>query len=142
LHVETNDLEAVQNVLERLLEPGFAAYIAPAGPWVSVIAEQLETLDPNGLEQIAVPLSGLGLTIAFVGEDDDLEVWRFPPEQHERLAWAELEALAGGLGIPLEHITHFDALEDEGTVPEDFVRLEREPEKPGLKEFFGRSQDE
>jgi hypothetical protein len=142
LHVETNDLKAVRDALERLLEPGFAAYIALVEPWVSVIAEQLETLDPNDLEQLAVPLSKFGLTVAFIGRDDDLEIWRFPSEQHQRLTRGDLESRAAPLGIPPRHITHFEALEDEGALNEGFERLEREPDKPGLKEFFGRSEDE
>ncbi len=140
MHVETNDSEAVQHALDRLLEPGFAAYVGATDHWVSVIAEQLETFEPEDLEQLAVPLSNIGLTIGFFGQDDDVQVWRFPSKDHQRVTWAELEARAGTLDIPLEHITHFDALEETPTA--GFVRLEREPEKPGLKEFFGRSQDE
>jgi hypothetical protein len=139
LHVETNESEAVQHALDRLLEPGFAAYVAATDHWVSIIAEQLETFEPEDLEQLAVPLSDFGLTIGFFGHED-LEVWQFPSGQRERVTWAELEARAETLGIPTEHITQFEALEEEPG--EGFVRLEPEPEKPGLKEFFGRSEDE
>ncbi len=139
LHVETNDSEAVQHALDRLLEPGFAAYVAATDRWVSVLAEQLDPSEMDTLEALALPLSSLGLTVAFVGHEN-LEVWQFPSGQHERVTWAELEARAETLGIPTEHITQFEALEE--TPVAGFVWLEREPEKPGLKEFFGRSEDE
>jgi hypothetical protein len=139
LHVQTNDSEAVQHALVRLLEPGFAAYIAFTDRWTSVIAEQLDSFDLEDLKPLAGPLSDFGLTIAFVGHEN-LEVWRFPSAQHERISNDELEPRAASFGIPLEHITNFEALEE--TPVEGFVRLEQEPEKPGLKEFFGRSEDE
>ena len=116
-----------------------------SGAWVSVCPEELETHDPDDLERLAVPLSKLAPVIAFIGEDAALEVWIFPEDDCEHAVWDDLETRAKVLGIPPDHITHFDALsalEDDGTLPEGFVRLEREPEKPGLKEFFGRSQDE
>jgi hypothetical protein len=139
LHVQTNDPEAVQHAVVRLLEPGFAAYIALTDGWVSVIAEQLDSFDAEDLKHLAVPLSDFGLTVAFFGHED-LEVWQFPLAQHERISNDELEPRAAAFGIPLEHITNFEALEE--TPMAGFVRLEQEPEKPGLKEFFGRSEDE
>lgn len=144
IHLRTADLEAVRAELERILEPNFSAYIA-VDTWISVFPEELETHDPDDLKRLGVPLSKGTPVIAFLGEDDDLEVWRFPEAHGEHVDWDDLKARAEVLGIPPHHVTHFDALsalEDDGALPEGFVRLEREPEKPGLKEFFGRSQDE
>jgi hypothetical protein len=41
--------------------------------------------------------------------------------------------------------TDFDGLQEleyEDELPENIIKLEREPEKPGMAEFFGRSEDE
>lgn len=140
MHVQTDDLEGVQSKLERTLAPDFAAYVGREGAWVSVLAEELETHDMDDLRRLAMPLTKFGQVVAFVGEGDEIEIWRFP--DGERVASDDLEARAKAFGIALECITHFDALEGQAIVPEGFVRLEPEAEKPGLKEFFGRSQDE
>ncbi len=141
IHVQTPDLQAVRAELERVLEPNFSAYVAVRGAWVSVLAEELET--PDDFTHLAGPLSKLGSVIGLLG-DGDLQILRFP-DGLERVPWDELEARTRTLGIVLEQIADFDAidaLDEVGALPEGFVRLEREPEKPGLKEFFGRSRDE
>ena len=141
IHVQTSDLQAVRAELERALEPDFSAYVAVCGPWVSLLAEELET--PDDFTHLAKPLSKLGSVIGFLG-DGDLQILRFP-DGLERVSWDDLKSRAQTLGIVLEQIADFDAinaLDEDGALPEGFVRLEREPEKPGLKEFFGRSQDE
>lgn len=143
--MQTTEFEGVRDELERVLAPDFAAYTAHSGAWVSVFAEELETHEIDDLERLAIPLSKLGRLVAFLGEGDDLEVWRFPGTDRQRVSHDELGPCARDFGIALEYLTHFDAidaLEEQGALPDGFVRLEREPEKPGLKEFFGRSQDE
>ena len=120
LHLRA-EIRALAEALMALLLPDTSAVLTPHEGWVSLHAEQLSE-DLADISELAAPLS------ARFGE-----VWA-SGSLYYRFSAGELQETTHNRpeGLPLE--------------PEDdaagTLRVSREPEKPGLAEFFGRSQDE
>jgi hypothetical protein len=122
LHLETTDLTGVEIAVEAILEPGWNAYLAPSKRWTSVFFSSFD---------------------GFEAADHYFEY------RHGRC----VDALVGEIGPRVAELeiptalafTDFDGLQEleyEDELPSEIIRLEREPEKPGLAEYFGRSTDE
>jgi hypothetical protein len=122
LHLR-GDLQAVAVALEELLLPDSSAVVWQTGDWVSVAAEQLSE-DLADIAELSEPLSEQFGT-----------VWAHTTLYHRFEAGAFVETVhAAPPGLPLEQ--NLEAL------PAGAIRVTREPEKPGMAEFFGRSTDE
>lgn len=117
------DARAVAVALEELLLPDSSAVVLQSGDWVSVAAEQLSE-DLADIAELAEPLS-----LEFGA------VWAHATLYHrfEEGAFVETAHTAPS-DLPLE--------QDLETLPAGAIRVTREPEKPGMAEFFGRSEDE
>jgi hypothetical protein len=146
LHLETTDMTGVEIAVEAILEPGWNVYLAPSKRWTSVFFSHFEGYDAADLEQFVTPLSIVYRTIVLVGDDEDNHYFEY---RHGRC----IDALVGEIGPRVAELeiptalafTDFDGLQEleyEDELSDDIIKLEREPEKPGLAEFFGRSEDE
>ena len=146
LHLETTDMTGVEIAVEAILEPGWNVYLAPSKRWTSVFFSSLEGHDASDLEQFVTPLSIVYRTIVLVGDDEENLYFEY---RHGRC----IDALVGEIGPRVAELeiptalafTDFDGLQEleyEDELPGDIIKLEREPDKPGLAEFFGRSDDE
>jgi hypothetical protein len=146
LHLETTDLTGVEIAVEALLEPGWNVYLAPSKRWTSVFFSHLDGYDPADLEQFVTPLSVVYRSIVLIGDEDGNHYFEY---RHGRC----VDALVGEIGGRVAELeiptamafTDFDGLQEleyEDELPDGIIRLEREPAKPGLAEFFGRSDDE
>ncbi len=130
LHLKAK-LEAVLRCLEPLLLPDSRAVLVPHLGWVSVYAEQL--LDLSDIEELAVPLSEMSDVIVLTAT----QIYGF------RKGVIQEQALPDQ--FPKEAISNFETIQAQalaGLLPIGTRILEHEAEKPGLAEFFGRSQDE
>ncbi len=117
------DARAVALALEEWLLPDSSAVVLQSGDWVSVAAEQLSE-DLADLAELSEPLS-----LEFG------EVWARATLYHRFKAGAFVETVhAAPSDFPLE--------DDLETLPAGAIRVTRESEKPGMAEFFGRSEDE
>jgi hypothetical protein len=136
LHLKAN-LSDVQHCLEPLLLAESIMILVPRKDWVSVYAEQLSE-DISDIEELAVPLSDLAEVLVVISERYT-EVYRFSkgalhsleqqiPTELPREAIAELNTI--------------QTLSRAGLLPKGSLNLEKEATKPGLAEFFGRSEDE
>ena len=118
------DLRAVAVALEELLLPDSSAVLWQIGDWVSVAAEQLSE-DLADIAELAEPLS-----------EQFGEVWAHATLYHRFQGGAFVETVhTAPPDLPLEP-------NDLETLPAGAIRVTREPEKPGMAEFFGRSEDE
>ena len=136
LHLKAN-LTKVQPCLEPLLLPESMIILVPRQDWVSVYAEQLSE-DISDIEELAVPLSNLAEVLAVISERYT-EVYRF-----SKGALYSLEQQIPN-ELPREAITELSTIQTlsrAGLLPKGSVILEKEAKKPGLAEFFGRSEDE
>jgi hypothetical protein len=136
LHVQIS-LEATEKKLKPLLLSDSLAILVPHQDWVSVYAEQLSE-NISDIEELAVPLSAITEVIAIIHERYT-EVYRFKK--------GALQSLEHTLPneIPRQAIADFSTIQTlarAGLLPENSRILENEAEKPGLAEYFGRSQDE
>lgn len=118
------DARAIAVALEELLLPDSSAVLWQSGDWVSVAAEQLSE-DLADLAELSEPLSEQFGT-----------VWAHATLYHRFESGAFVETVhVAPPDLPLE--------DDAGeTLPAGAIRVTREPEKPGMAEFFGRSEDE
>ena len=118
------DARGVAGQIQELLLPDSSAVLWQSGDWVSVSAEQLSE-DLADLAELSEPLS-----LRFGA------VWAHATLYHrfENGAFAETVHDAP-TDLPLEPT-------DLETLPAGAIRVTREPEKPGMAEFFGRSSDE
>jgi hypothetical protein len=146
LHLETTDLTGVEIAVEAILEPGWNAYLAPSKRWTSVFFSSFDGFEAADLEQFVTPLSIVYRTIVLIGDEDDNHYFEY---RHGRC----VDALVGEIGARVLELeipaamafTDFDGLQEleyEDELPNSIIKLEREPAKPGLAEFFGRSNDE
>lgn len=117
------DLRVVAVALEELLLPDSSAVLWQTSDWISVAAEQLSE-DLADIAELAEPLSEAFGT-----------VWAHATFYHRFENGAFIETIhTAPLDLPLE--------QDLETLPANAIRVTREPEKPGMAEFFGRSEDE
>ncbi len=117
------DARAVAMALEELLLPDSSAVLWQTSDWVGVAAEQLSE-DLADLAELAEPLS-----LEFG------EVWAHATLYHHFEAGAFVETVhIAPPNLPFE--------DDLEALPAGAIRVTREPEKPGMAEFFGRSADE
>ena len=117
------DARAVAVALEELLLPDSSAVVLQSGDWVSVAAEQLSE-DLGDIAELSEPLSEQFGT-----------VWAHATLYHHFEGGAFIETThTAPPDLPLE--------QDLETLPAGAIRVTREPEKPGMAEFFGRSEDE
>ncbi len=134
LHLETNDLERVKTLLMPNLQANSSAFLRVSNGWVHIYFDQfLDDGDRDDFESVARGLSNFALTVSCFGEEiparinsfrNNLEVATATKPEQPNLSFEDLQAL-----------------EDAGTL-KGYERLEFEAGKPGLAEFFGRSQDE
>ena len=123
LHLR-GDARVVASALEELLLPDSSAVLWQSGDWVSVSAEQLSE-DLADLAELAEPLS-----LKFGA------VWAHATLYHRFENGAFVETVhSAPPDLPITP-------NDLETLPAGAIRVTREPEKPGMAEFFGRSEDE
>lgn len=117
------DAREVAVVLEKLLLPDSSAVLWQSGDWVSIAAEQLSE-DLADLAELSDPLS------VHFGT-----VWAHATLYHRFEEGAFVETVhTAPSDLPLE--------QDLEALPAGAIHVTREPEKPGMAEFFGRSEDE
>ena len=136
LHIKA-DLSHVRGCLEPLLLPESMIILVPRQDWVSVYAEQLSE-DISDIEELAVPLSDLAEVLAVISQRYT-EVYRF-----SKGALHSLEHQIPN-ELPREAISELSTIQTlsrAGLLPDGSQTFEKEAEKPGLAEFFGRSEDE
>lgn len=136
LHIKAN-LSHVQRCLEPLLLPESIMILVPHQEWVSVYAEQLSE-NISDIEELAVPLSYLAEVLVIISERYT-EVYRF-----SKGALHNLEQQIPS-ELPREAIIELSTLQTlsrAGLLPKGSLTLEKEADKPGLAEYFGRSEDE
>ena len=136
LHLKA-DLSKVQDCLEPLLLPESIMILVPRQDWVSVYAEQLSE-DISDIEELAVPLSDLAEVLVVISERYT-EIYRFSKgalHSLEQQVPSELPREA------ISELSTIQALARSGLLPNGSQTFEKEAEKPGLAEFFGRSEDE
>ncbi len=136
LHLQTS-FETVEQILKPLLLSDSLAILVPHQDWVSIYAEQLSE-NISDIEELAVPLSEITEVIAIIHERYT-EVYRFKK--------GALQSLEHQLPteVPHEAIAEFSTIQTLARaelLPINSRILENEAEKPGLAEYFGRSQDE
>ena len=135
VHLETTDLERVKTLLEPNLQPNSSAFLRAVNGLVSVYFDQfLDDGDVDDFESVARGLSSFALTVTCFGE--------FPPAQI-KVFENSLEIPVGDFKLENPDLSFDDLqeLEDAGKLV-GYEKLEFEAGKPGMAEFFGRSQDE
>ena len=134
LHLETTDLERVKTLLMPNLQANSSIFLRVNNGWTQVYFDQfLDAGDSDDFESVALGLSQVASTISCFGEE-------IP---------ATIKSFHHGLELPTTiHLEQPDLsfddlqeLEDSGKLS-GYEKLEFEAGKPGLAEFFGRSQDE
>jgi hypothetical protein len=134
LHLETSDLEHVKNLLTPNLHANSSAFLRVWGGWTQIYFDQyLDDADSDDFESVALGLSHFALTVSCFGEEIPATIKSF----HHGLEVATTLQLEQ----PDLSFEDLQALEDDGK-PIGYEKLEFEADKPGLAEFFGRSQDE
>jgi hypothetical protein len=135
IHLETSDLERLKMLVEPNLLPNSSAFLRVSSGWTHVYFDQfLDDADADDFESVARGLSTFFLTITCFAE--------FAP--------AQVKCFQNNLEIPVGTVKleqpdlSFDDLQalDEAGKLRGYEKLEFEAGKPGLAEFFGRSQDE
>jgi hypothetical protein len=134
LHLETIDLERVKTLLIPNLQANSSVFLRVDNGWTQIYFDQfLDAGDSDDFESVARALSQVASTISCFGEEIPAIIKSF----HHGL---EL-ATSVKLEQPDLSFDDLQALEDAGTL-EGYEKLEFEAGKPGLAEFFGRSEDE
>jgi hypothetical protein len=130
LHLETTDLGRVKSLLEPRLMPDSSAFLRLENGWVRVYFNgYLDDGDAEDFESVARELSKFATTVTCFGEAAPATVKCFQND-FEVVNQVKLE----------RPDLSFDDIETGDAA--GFERLEFEAGKPGLAEFFGRSQDE
>jgi hypothetical protein len=133
VHLETTDLERVKTLLEPML-PNSSAFLCVSDGWAHIYFDQfLDDADADDFESVARGLSRFALTISCFGEETPAQIKTF----HHGLEVATTIQLEQ----PDLSFDDLQELEDAGKL-EGYEKLEFEAKKPGLAEFFGRSEDE
>jgi hypothetical protein len=134
LHLETTDLEHVKTLLMPNLQANSSVFLRVNNPWTQVYFDQfLDDGDSDDFESVALDLSHFALTVSCFGEEIPVTIKSF---------YHGLQvATTTNLEQPDLSFEDLQELEDAGTL-EGYEKLEFEAGKPGLAEFFGRSQDE
>jgi hypothetical protein len=134
LHFETTNLEQLKTLLEPNLNANSSMFLRVLNGLVSVYFDQfLDDRDADDFESLARGLSHFALTVSCFAE----------------VAPAQIKSFYHGLELVTDHkleqpdlsFEDLQTLDDAGKL-EDYEKLEFEAGKPGLAEFFGRSQDE
>ena len=134
LHLETTNLEHVKTLLMPNLQPNSSAFLRVNNGWTQVYFDQyLDDGDSDDFESVARGLSTFALTVSCFAEEIPVTIKTF----HHGLEVATTIKLEQ----PDLSFDDLQALEDACTL-KDYEKLEFEAGKPGLAEFFGRSQDE
>jgi hypothetical protein len=134
LHLETIDLERVKTLLIPNLQANSSAFLRVWNGWTQIYFDQfLDDADSDDFESLALDLSQLALTVSCFGEEIPATIKSFR-NNLEVATTIKLEQ-------PELSFEDLQALEDAGTLS-GYEKLEFEAGKPGLAEFFGRSQDE
>ncbi len=134
LHLETTDLERVKTSLMPNLQANSSVFLRVDNGWTQIYFDQfLDDGDSDDFESVARGLSNFALTISCFAEETPVTIKSF----HHGL---ELDTTTK-LEQPDLSFEDLQALEDDGTL-EGYEKLEFEAGKPGLAEFFGRSEDE
>ena len=134
VHLETTDLERVKTLLEPNLQPNSSAFLCAVNGLVSVYFDQfLDDGDVDDFESVARYVSKFALTVTCFGEEAPALVKSFS-DGFEVLNEVKLEN-------PDLSFDDLQELEDAGKLV-GYEKLEFEAGKPGMAEFFGRSQDE
>jgi hypothetical protein len=130
VHLETTNLERVKTLLEPNLQPNSSVFLRAANGWVSVYFDQyLDDGDKNDFESVARGLSSFALTITCFAQGAPAQIKCFQNK------------LEVSSDLNLEHPDlSFDEIEASNLT--GYEKLEFEAGKPGLAEFFGRSEDE
>ena len=148
LHLETTDLIWVERVLDPLLVPGSSAFLVGGERWSSVFVSSLETHSLVELERLAVPLSTRYRLIAVFADGERMGMVEYREGKRSSAATgdAKVEGRIAKLEIPVGlAFTNFDAIDElelDGDLGDEFIKIEAEPTKPGLAEYFGRAVDE
>ncbi len=134
LHLETTDLERLKTLLMPNLQANSSVFLRVKNGWTQVYFDQfLDDGDTDDFESVARGLSSFALTVSCFGEEIPVTIKSF---------CNNLEvATTSNLEQPDLSFDDLQELEDAGTLL-GAEKLEFEPGKPGLAEFFGRSQDE
>jgi hypothetical protein len=134
LHLETSDLERVKTLLMPNLQANSSVFLRVHNGWTQIYFDQfLDDGDRDDFESVARGLSNVALTVSCFGEEIPAIVKSF----HHGLEVATTIKLEQ----PDLSFEDLQELEDAGT-PKGYEKLEFEAGKPGLAEFFGRSEDE
>jgi hypothetical protein len=134
LHLQA-EFEQVGAWLLPLLLPETCAVLVVRGAWLDIHAEQISP-DLSDIEELAVPLSQHVSVFCSILERQT-EVYCF----HKGALQSITQTLPNG--VAPDNLLEFEtarALLRTGVLQGRL--LESEPEKPGLAEFFGRSEDE
>jgi hypothetical protein len=134
LHLQA-ELEPVKAWLLPLLLPETRAVLVQSGVWLGIYAEQISS-DLSDIEELAVPLSQ-HTPVCCVVLERQTEMYTFEKGALQSVHQTLPKGIASG--DLLEFETALSLLRS-GVLAG--VLLETEPEKPGLAEFFGRSDDE
>jgi hypothetical protein len=134
LHLETIDLERVKTLLMPNLQPNSSVFLRVSNGWTRIYFDQfLDGGDSDDFEAVALGLSQVALTVSCFAEEMPATIRSF----HHGLELATTIKLEQ----PDLSFEDLQELEDDGTL-KGYEKLEFEAGKPGLAEFFGRSQDE
>jgi hypothetical protein len=134
LHLETTDLERVKTLLMPNLQASSSVFLRVSNGWTNVYFDQfLDDKDFEDFESVARGLSSFALIVSCFGEEAPATVKSFRNN---------LEiATTTNLEQPDLSFEDLQELEDAGALS-GYEKLEFEAGKPGLAEFFGRSEDE
>lgn len=134
LHLETTDLERVKTVLMPNLQANSSVFLRVNNGWTQVYFDQyLDNGDADDFESVALGLSQFALTVSCFSEEIPATIKSFR-NNLEVATTVKLEQ-------PDLSFDDLQELEDDGRLM-GYEKLEFEAGKPGLAEFFGRSQDE
>lgn len=134
LHLETTDLEHAKTLLMPNLQANASVFLRVSKGWTQIYFDQfLDDGDKDDFESVARGLSSFALTVSCFGEEAPATIKSFQNN---------LEiAITTNLEQPNLSFEDLQELEDAGTLS-GYEKLEFEAGKPGLAEFFGRSEDE
>ncbi len=137
LHLKSQ-IQKIQQHLESLLLPDSSALLIQQNTWLSIYAEQLSE-QISDIEELAVPLSSLVEVIAVIADKRSNEVYVFSK--------GALQSVSATIptDLPASNLNDYETVQTiakAGLITEPHLFITREAEKPGLAEFFGRSEDE
>lgn len=134
LHLETTDLERVKTLLMPNLQANSSVFLRVKNGWTQVYFDQfLDDGDTDDFESVARGLSSFALTVSCFGEEIPVTIKSFRNNLEV--------STTSNLEQPDLSFDDLQELEDAGTLL-GYEKLEFEADKPGLAEFFGRSEDE